>query len=182
MNCEWYNRPLFGLCQLIICSTRHLTLILIWTRPKQSCNSSANKGHRRPEHVMSHGVAKHSQVPTECLMICRGTTTPYYHPGKCTFMSWLRVKMLQYFCWLVTLSMRWPLTGFLISLPSAPQALPVSTAEPAASPLHPLQSVGRPFQHHVHPSGPLQRQESPDNKISILCPEGKHSLLPSTKK
>lgn len=77
------------------------------------------------------------------------------------------------------------LTGFLISLPSAPQALPVSTAEPAASPLHPLQSVGRPFQHHVHPSGPLQRQESPDNKISILCPEGKHtfcSLLPSTKK
>lgn len=34
--------------------------------------------------------------------------------------------------------------------------------------------MGRPIQHHVHPSGPLQWQKSPDHKISILCSQGKH--------
>lgn len=43
-----------------------------------------------------------------------------------------------------------------VSFCSAPQALPVPTTEPSASPLHPLQSVGRSFQCHVHFSGPLQ--------------------------
>lgn len=59
-----------------------------------------------------------------------------------------------------------------VSIPSAPQTLPVSAAEPSASPLHPLQPVGRSFQHHVHTAGPLQWPQSPDHQIPVLCPQG----------
>lgn len=87
------------------------------------------------------------------------------------------LKILQYFCWLSIFSMSKPVIASLSTLPSAPQALPVSTTEPATSPLHPLQSVGRTIQHHVHPSWSLQWPESPDHKISILCPKGKHTAI-----
>lgn len=55
---------------------------------------------------------------------------------------------------------------------SAPSTLPVSPAEFATSPLHPLQPMGRSFQHYVHPPGPLQWSEPSNHSISVLCPEG----------
>lgn len=64
----------------------------------------------------------------------------------------------------------------VVSIPSAPQTLPVSAAEPSASPLHPLQPVGRSFQHHVHTAGPLQWPQSPDHQIPVLCPQGTKKL------
>lgn len=66
---------------------------------------------------------------------------------------------------------------FYHSLSSAPQAIPISPAESAPSPLHFIQPMGRSLQCHVHSSGPLQWPQPPDHTLPVLRFKGEESAV-----
>lgn len=82
---------------------------------------------------------------------------------------------LVYFHYLKSIqTLIWNSSSFLPfpKLSSPPQAFSLPSAVSATSSLHPFQSMGWTFQCHVHSPRSLQRPQSPDHPLPVLCSEG----------